>query len=324
MRTIIKKNALRDASRLYDIRSVLGVPQNKSVIICPLPQHSHHDYTPSFSIFTKDGKQRFRCHGSCGAAGDIIDLIGYMKIPGYNDRDFEDVSRALTLLEVRQEISPPVKNTQRASTLQNDTWKKFIPAGPEVLQYLAKRGILRVTVDLFGYGQMTSSPEGVNIQPYTTWLTIPTFTGSRLTKIKMRNIYASGKSDRYKAMKGSVIGIHNLNAVKECGDAVLIVKGELSVALLSQYGVLACAPDAGEGSTEEWMYIALAFSKKRVVVGDNDPEPIMQQTKLLLKKRAVILHAEAKLPPNNYHDVDDWILADGAGAIRTIKGWLEK
>ena len=103
----------------------------------------------------------------------------------------------------------------------------------------------------------------------------------------------------------------------------MVVKGELSVALLSQYGILACAPNSGEGSTEEWMYLALCFSDKIVVIGDNDPEPIMQQTRKLFEKRSQMLHAEGHLPPAQYPDVDDWILAEGELAIQTIKGWLE-
>ena len=318
----IAKNALRDARQLYDIKQILGMSTRRNVIVCPLPTHKHHSHTPSFSVFIdRIGVQRWHCFG-CALRGDVIDLIGYKRIPGYNPDSKEDVARAVTLLEAGQVISTPVKDTRRASALAGDLWKEFIPAGPEVLQYLACRGITPETAERFGYGQLTSSPEGRDIRPYTTWVTMPTFTGARLTKVKLRNIHSVDKRDRYQALEGSIMGIHNLNAVKEKPDPVLIVKGELSVALLSQFGILACAPDAGEGATEEWMYLALAFSRKRVVIGDNDPEPIMQQTRLHLAKRALMLHADPKLPPEQYHDVDIWILAEGTGAIETIKGWL--
>jgi hypothetical protein len=320
----IVKNALRDARKLYDIKQILGIGPRKNVIVCPLPQHKHSSHTPSFSIFTDiHGVQRWRCHGSCSLRGDVIDLIGYKRIPGYNPGRKEDVGRAVTLLETGQDISIPVKNTQRASTLADDLWKQFVPAGPEALEYLARRGISAETAERFGYGQLTTSPEGYALEPYTTWLTMPTFTGARLTKIKMRNIYSTDKRNRYKALSGSVIGIHNLNAVKEKSAPVLIVKGELSVALLSQYGILACAPNAGEGATEEWMYLALVFSRKRVVIGDNDPEPIMKQTRLLLEKRAHMLHADARLPPEQYHDIDDFVNAEPEVAIPMIRDWMK-
>ena len=321
----IIRNALRDARKLYDIKQILGMPTRRNVIVCPLPMHQHHSHTPSFSVFTDhDGVQKWHCHGSCGLRGDVIDLVGYKRVPGYNPDDKEDVGRAVTLLETGQTISMPVKNTKRASVLADNLWKEFLPAGPEVLEYLAKRGITAETAEQFGYGQLTSSPEVYpNVLPHSTWVTLPTFTGSRLTKIKLRNIYTSDKHNRYQAIAGSVMGIHNLNAVKEKSDPVVIVKGEMSVALLSQFGILACAPDAGEGATEEWMYLALAFSSKRVVIGDNDPEPIMQQTRLHLAKRATLLHANPKFPPVDYHDVDDWVLAAGAEAIETIKEWLK-
>src|SRR5215216_3600957 len=68
-------HTIRDMSRLFDIRDVLHLNGHKKQIVCPLPQHVHHNRTPSFSIFTTpSGKQRFKCHGNCRCEGDVIDL----------------------------------------------------------------------------------------------------------------------------------------------------------------------------------------------------------------------------------------------------------
>jgi hypothetical protein len=92
--------------------------------------------------------------------------------------------------------------------------------------------------------------------------------------------------------------------------------------LLDQYGVLACAPNAGEANNEKEMRLAVAFCRKRIVVGDNDPEPIMRQTLERLRERADFFKAETRMPPREFHDIDDWILADPDAAIFTIKEWM--
>jgi DNA primase len=53
------------------IESVFGYGYGK--MRCPFPDHE--DHTPSFSIYRdKSGYDRFRCFGSCGRFGDVIDL----------------------------------------------------------------------------------------------------------------------------------------------------------------------------------------------------------------------------------------------------------
>ncbi|RPJ36196.1 MAG: hypothetical protein EHM35_08530, partial [Planctomycetaceae bacterium] len=90
--------AIRDARRLYNIRDILGLKGAVKVIVCPLPMHAHHSNTPSFSIFENfNGVQYFECHGSCGLRGDVVDLVGYLFIPGYDDHNPAHICRALDL-----------------------------------------------------------------------------------------------------------------------------------------------------------------------------------------------------------------------------------
>ena len=75
---------LEEIRATHSIQSVLGWPDRKKWGLCVLPQHVHGSNTPSFSIYPWQGKQLFKCHGNCGGKGDVIDLIGYLEIPGYN------------------------------------------------------------------------------------------------------------------------------------------------------------------------------------------------------------------------------------------------
>src|SRR6266851_2035200 len=39
--------------------------------LCPFHEEKH----PSFTVYSKDGRQSFKCFG-CGASGDVFDFIG--------------------------------------------------------------------------------------------------------------------------------------------------------------------------------------------------------------------------------------------------------
>src|SRR5574338_1390133 len=95
------KDEIENARRTHDIRDVLGT--QKKYIVCPLPLHIHRRNTPSFMIFFRDGVQYFRCHGNCGLTGDVIDLVGYLRVPGYDRKDGKMVREAMAILENRFE-----------------------------------------------------------------------------------------------------------------------------------------------------------------------------------------------------------------------------
>lgn len=314
-------NNIRSARKLYDMRAILGLPSQKNVIVCPLPLHRHVHNTPSFSIYVKNGVQRFHCHGSCGLDGDVIDLVGYMSIPGYSPSDSQHVKRSLALLDSGHKISPPKLTQKKPTALPRDLWKSFLPSGHEVQEYASRRGLTPDTLRKFGVGQYTTT-DVYQLGIASTWMTIPTMSGGRLEMIKMRNILAVGKKDRYRTYPGSTAGLFNFNNVYGRVGPVAIAKAEISAMLLDQYGILACAPTAGEGNSEQEMYLPIAFSERRVVIGDNDPEPIAEKTLAHLRERGALFKASIRLPPAEYHDVDDWVLAEPEIAIPTIKAWL--
>jgi hypothetical protein len=303
---------IKDVRRLYDIKVILGM-QRKNQIVCPLPQHPHHDYTPSFSVFNaKGGVQLFKCHGSCGLGGDVIDLTGYMKVPGYNPKNKDHIKRAISLLS-GFEYCPP-KPPKKKSILTNDMADRYALKS-QVVEYAQKRGLNPETLKRFKIGQLDTS---------VIWMTIPTFTGSKLTMMKMRNLNAVGKKDRFRNLEGSESGIFNVNEVKNKTEPVLILKAEIPSMLATQYGFLSCAPNAGENAFQEEWLKELSFSKKRVVVGDNDKDPkVREKMTAFMKSRAEGLRAELRFPPENYKDIDEFMLAEPNTATELIKGWLK-
>lgn len=298
---------LRDISRLYDMYDVLGLDRKKNVIVCPLPAHVHRNNTPSFGIFIgKDGVQHFRCLGNCGIRGDVIDLVGYLNIPGYSGDNPQDVRKAVTLLSNKFEWSPPPPVERVVSIAQNE-WEKFCPPGKEAIQYALARGISEVVISAFRLGQKED------------WLSIPVFEDGMLIGIKLRSI---GKSKRYVHIKGSRSGIFNYDAVAWKKDPFLLVKGEIAAMVCVSNGILACAPTSGEAMKIEKYAPALAFSKRVVVVGDNDPGDLGVKTRELARVRAEAIGADLKFPPSQYKDIDDWILADPE-AVKEIRTWLQ-
>jgi hypothetical protein len=297
-------SAIEDACRNHSIHEVLGVPDNKRLIICPLPQHAHHQNTPSFSIFWRRGKQWWRCHGSCDAEGDVVDLVGYLRLPDYHRYHLPDRAAAAELLGSRYQarlLAPP-----RLPTLAGDEWARFLPPGPQVLAYAAERGLTPATLERFRFGQH----EGC--------MSMPCFEEGRLVGIKLRSLQPSRSHSRFWQLPGSRQGLFNIDSVRCASGPVLVVKGEIPCALLSQLGYPAVAPTGGEAGWNERWRVALALAQC-IVIGDNDPPG-----KTLAEKRSRLLGAGLEFPPEKYKDVDEWCLADPRGSAQMLRAWIDK
>ena len=303
---------LNDLVKTRSIRSVLGVGKNVRWMVCPLPGHRHSaEPTPSFSIFIgDDGYERFRCHGNCGAMGDVVDLVGFMNFPGYNRREGKNVIEAANLLQNRHrfEVILPVSQDSMP-TLGVNSWRKYLPPNDQTIQYAKSRGITIESLLKFKIGT------------YMHFMTMPTFEDGVLKGIKYRNTMAEfpdyftrWERLRFAAETGSKKSVFNIDAVAYKTDPFLIVKGEIPVMLLDQLGILACAPNAGEGAKAARWFPKLMLSNKRVLVGDNDA---VEKAEI----RAAELVAELKFPPKQYKDIDEFILAEPE-AVEIVKGWL--
>lgn len=302
MKTLTDRIA--DACNNHDIRNVLALTDRAKVIVCPLPNHAHKKNTPSFSIFWRGGKQWWRCHGSCDMEGDVVDLVGFMRVAGYDKRNPDKIREAVNLLDDRFEIAVPVP--EKEVMLSGREYLKFLPPGDEVIEYAATRGLQRETLATFKVGQSGH------------YMTIPLFEEGVLKGIKMRNIWKCDPKFRFFQMEGSRLGLFNYDKVYLSTGVVFVVKGEIPAMLLHQMGYVACAPTAGEGSYKGQVFrwnTALALASK-VIVGDND-EP----GRVLGRKRAMLFGGMLVFPPDQHKDIDAWILADPAAAVQQLNAW---
>jgi len=317
-----------DLKRTHTIRSVLNLSDNKRWMVCPLPGHLHHENTASFSIYIgDDGLERFRCHGNCGARGDVVDLIGFMQIAGYDPTNRTHVAEAARILRGSFTVVIAVAK-EKPSRIDPLAWKKYFPAGQEVAAYAKKRGLSEQTLTRFRVGQ------------YQNFMAIPTFEDQVLEGIKFRNVYEKdelAKMDldefqklRFSSEPGGRKSIFNIDKAAWSTDPLLIVKGEIPCMLLDQLGFNVCGLNAGEGQKADKWVRKLALAAKRVFVGDNDYLDVAKKkaeskgfrsAEDMALARADELIAELRFPPRPYKDIDQWILADPA-AVEEIKSWL--
>lgn len=299
-----------EIARLYDISSVLGTDRHK--MLCPLPDHTHTNYTPSFSVFFSDGKQRWRCHG-CGRSGDVIDLVGYLHVPGYEHDEPQKVKTAINLLtgggySVQPVLPPPPEPT----ALYQGTWKAYLPPGEAALRYMATRHISDVGAHHY-LGQLDEA--------HARYLTIPCFHDGVLQGIKLRLI--EGQGTRYKSIKGSRGGLFNHDWVREAAGTVFVVKGEIAAMVMESFGYSACAPTTGENGDVSPFITALVKASRIVVVGDNDAH-VNSQVRMSTQRRAAVLGAELIYPPECFKDVDEWLLAEPVTAREALNKYVEE
>lgn len=292
-----------EISRVYSetIFDVVNTDHRRRKIICPLPQHSHSNYTASFSIYWAGDRWRWQCHGNCGLRGDVIDLVGYTQIPGYSPGETDKLKEAIYMLTgERYDPVAPTPPIEKDNRLMSNTWSEYYPAGWQVRSYAETRGISQETMERFKIGQAAKSG--------TFWMTIPTFHGDVLKGIKLRNI---GAGNRYRAIPGSIGGLFNYNGVAYSCDRVFVVKGEIAAMVMTERGLLACAPTGGESmKLNSEIRHALIFADC-IVIGDNDPDPdIRKETTRLAEERAKDLNGALIFPPREFKDIDEWILAD--------------
>jgi len=301
--------------RLYHIADVLRLDPSKRLHVCPFPDHHHQNNPPSPSLsidIRHDGLERFHCFGSCGHNGSVIDAVGYVQIPGYNPKSKWDVARAIGLLTGSfQPSAEPIQLPERR-VLNPLFMRELEPPGPQVRAYAERRGLTHATLVEFGCRQKNGA------------LAMPAYVDSILWAVKYRATWDNPNA-RFWSEPGSQTALFNHDRVKWTNQPVLVVKGEIPVMLLHQYGLLACCPTTGEtrGSMAEWQPV-LAFSDRIVVVTDNDPNPSTREKILAkAKERAASLNAELKAPPQDFKDIDEWMLADPS-AISVIRGWLDR
>ena len=170
-----------EVSRIYSERifDLTGATRSRRKLICPLPDHKHNHYTPSFSIFWADDRWRWRCFGNCDRQGDVIDLIGFMQVPLYDKQEPRKLSAAMEILTGNTfKPSVPIPPKKKKIRLSPTRWQEFFPPGPEVEKYAQGRGISKPTLRHFHCGQHRDEFGKL-------WMTIPNFHHNKLVGIKI-------------------------------------------------------------------------------------------------------------------------------------------
>jgi hypothetical protein len=297
-----------EVSRLYDIRDITRSDRKK--IVCPLPDHRHHNYTPSFSIFFTSGKQRWHCHG-CGRGGDVIDLVGYMNVPGYDPENSEKLKTAINILTGGQYSSSPViPPPPKPTSLYQGEWKNYLPAGDVVREYALGRGITEEVFDRFLLGEA--------IFYNSLYMTIPAFHDGVLQAVKLRKVSGSS-SLRYMAIDGSRSALFNWDGVKNHTGTVFFVKGEIAALVLESLDYRACATTNGEAGDITPFMPALMKASQIILISDNDDkETTRRQIRKSALRRAKLLNAQLVYPSENFKDIDEWLLAEPEAATNFL------
>lgn len=297
---------LRDIRRIYHLHDILarvGKHPRKQWMVCPLPEHVHSKNTPSFSMWTtRDGTERWMCHGMCGRRGDSIDLAGYLFIPFYSPDDPKMVLEAVGILRADVNITFPTPKTKPAKLLHPLQWKKYLPMRESGYMYMRNRGLTDETMGRFKLGQSHMH------------VTIPAFQEHRLMGIKKRAI--DDLRIRYIMETGSKMSLFNYDEVAYRDGVTFIVKGEITCMILAQLGYQACAPSAGEGLNkwrDAWTHV-LGFAKL-VVIGDNDNTGVKTARHISEKIGALL-----RFPPT-CKDWDEYWLEKPMTALNLLRDW---
>jgi hypothetical protein len=226
------------------------------------------------------------------------------------------VKRAMTLLQAGFQVSPPKQQARRIQRLPADTMRRMPKPDLDVYAYAYERGLEPETLDHFGvrtYEHMGKK-----------YMAVPTFHFGRLMSVKLRNIDAKNKHDRFLFYPGSKTGLFNYAGVFGKSEPLLIVKAEIPAMLLLQNGIHTCAPSGSENVNREELFQAMAWAVKRVVVKDNDRDPkVRAKMDRYAQARAEAFKAELQAPPEEYKDIDEFVLAEGERALEMIRGWLK-
>ena len=287
--------------------------------ICPMPFHIHSNNTPSFSIYQGEDRQRFKCHGNCGAYGDVIDFVGYMEIPGYNPLDKTQRSLALSYLRNGRQPTPPkYKVAKKKPFLPQFLYEKFFPLAQNVREYLIMRGLSDELIEEFKFGSASTIVDNRPVKKSVeNILSIPTFELGTLMGIKLRSLH--DPRFRYFSITGSRSSFWGYDDVYHTTEPVLVTKGELCAAVMRQAGFLSAAPTGGESQRASFDRIKDALVLTRAIyVSDNDETgyeygPI----------RAALLNARLKYPPKKYKDWDEWYLNEPEEAIGETRQWIQ-
>jgi len=274
-----------DARRIYDLRTVVARYTQQDVsqwgIVCPMPHHHHHDYTPSFVIYrADDGIEKFFCFGNCGAQGDVIDFAGFMHLgAAYDPARHLDI--ALAYLRTQPPCPSPLRRRGRErfnSALAEQLVKKWeaeLRGYSPAQAYLENRGVLSVA-EHFHLGYRRVEPKWGHYEFPSQekrvghYISIPTIVNGQVVSVKFRRIDALHQGDpnppiRYDSLSGPKMGrgqlaVFNHDHVAFKSGDVFSPEGEMDIMLLHAAGALSCGSNSGSTGVPQDLPLVLSHT----------------------------------------------------------------
>ena len=182
---------------------------------------------------------------------------------------------------------------------------------PEVLPYLATRGITEQTARMFRLG-FVKEPE-IGHEPYIGKLSIPYLTPAGPIDLRFRSLNADG-GPKYMSRPGATTHIFNVAALDIDTDVLAICEGELDTVVATQAGFTA----VGLPGANNWkpFYSRVLADWAKVVLlcdGDNAGREMAKNLSRELDNVIPVFMPEGQ-------DVNDVYLAEGADGLRKRAG----
>jgi DNA primase len=182
---------------------------------------------------------------------------------------------------------------------------------PEVLPYLATRGITEQTARMFRLG-FVKEPE-IGHEPYIGKLSIPYLTPAGPIDLRFRSLNADG-GPKYMSRPGATTHIFNVAALDVDTEVLAICEGELDTVVATQAGFTA----VGLPGANNWkpFYSRVLADWAKVVLlcdGDNAGREMAKNLSRELDNVVPVFMPEGQ-------DVNDVYLAEGADGLRKRAG----
>jgi DNA primase len=307
------------------VESDLGPAQSRGgkALLWRCPFHNEHK---GFSLAVwQDG---WRCFGSCGASGDVLDWMQKYRGLSFTDACEQlggakmfnrSVPRIQKPIPQVSEAQPPNENWQEQARYVVDCAESVLwsPEGERAMQYLKKRGLTEETILQARLGYVPGQPaDWLRIDKLNVpcGILLPWFVGKEIWAVKARR--ASGYPKYTQIAGGSAHGLYNAANI-EGHEVVLFVEGEFDALLAEQEsnGLVGVTTLGSASGTLNPRWLSLLLYCKTILVAYDADEAGMKGAARLqaLTRRARVI----QVPWGK--DVTEFVLGGGS-----VKQWLKE
>ena len=314
--------------------------------LCPF----HSEKTPSFSV--SPDKQIYHCFG-CGKGGGVINFIMEIENLSFPEA-VEFLARRVNMPVPEEEGSRESKKRGRMLALNRDAARFFYeqlstPAGAEGREYMARRGIGRVTAKNFGIGYAPDSWDSLILamrdKGYTDY---ELFDAGLVRRGKKGGFYDSFRRRLMFPVidvRGNVIGFSGrilgdgepkymnspetlvfnksrnlfaLNLAKKTKSGYIILsEGNIDVVSLHQAGFDSAVASLGTSLTPEQARLLSRYTSEVIIAYDNDAAGVKAAQRAIGILEKLELRVRV-LQLSGAKDPDEFIQCKGADAFRNL------